>query len=150
MDAKHNKGGRPTNYRAEACRVAERGGTQPEIAAELRVTNRTLSRWALRYAEFRSALDRGLVRRSAKQRWAETAPLREAALELRRMIANAIEGSGSSTSNAAGHGSSNCDRAHSLSRACREPSAAWNAPAEVEPYPSYGEPIELLDPRSNR
>ena len=63
--------GRPSSYCAEAIQLARSGITQPEIAAALSCSNRTLSRWALKYPDFRAGLDRGLARRTAERRWAE-------------------------------------------------------------------------------
>ncbi|TGQ16375.1 MULTISPECIES: helix-turn-helix domain-containing protein [unclassified Mesorhizobium] len=73
--------GRPPTYQArKAIRLAETGIAQPEIAAKLGVTNRTLSRWALTYPDFREALDRGIAKRVAAldKRRAEVAERRAA------------------------------------------------------------------------
>lgn len=159
MALTQRKGGRPSSYRPEACQVAERGATQPEIATELGVTNRTLSRWALKYPEFRAALDRGLARRAAELRWAETAPLRAAASELRRMIAEArklteaekggLEDNSSDASTRDGSLTSTnpIKSCQSLARARRKGYTIWHNPTEAEPDPTSGEPVELLDPR---
>ncbi|CAH2407071.1 helix-turn-helix domain-containing protein [Mesorhizobium escarrei] len=59
------KGGRPPTYRSEAAAaLAEQGATLAEIAAELKCTVRTVSRWRLNYAEFREALDLGRHKKS--------------------------------------------------------------------------------------
>jgi transposase-like protein len=161
MEPKPPKGGRPSSYRPEACQVAKRGATQPEIAAELGCTNRTLSRWALKYPEFRTALDRGLVRRAAEKRWAETAPLRAATAELRRMVADAMASHGSDdgarVNGPAGlpHGSTGFDTTNTPARDLgtlpgpEERRAARYTVPDPEPDLAFdGEPVELLDPRS--
>jgi transposase-like protein len=165
MVPKQRKGGRPPSYRPEACRVAERGTTQPEIAAELGVTNRTLSRWALKYPEFRAALDRGLVRRAAERRWAETAPLRAAASELRRMIADAATfddlGDSARVDQAAvlpddptgSDATQSPPRDLSTTPSPEERRAARRSTRYMLPDPEPdlafdGEPVELLDPRA--
>lgn len=158
--AQNQHRGRPSGYRPEACQVAERGATQPEIADELGVTNRTLSRWALKFPEFRSALDRGLVRREAERRYAETAPLRAAAAEILRIVAEARARSGACEGPLAdsGRNVSTSDRGlksaptstlqDNLAMARRERISTRYQPVADEQDPSQGEPVELLDPRS--
>jgi len=153
--------GRPSGFRPEVVQLAKTGITQPEIAAELGCTNRTLSRWALRYPEFRAALDRGLVRRKAERRAAAAAPLRKAASELRRMIADAMifggaceaplgeYGSDDSTLDGAFTSTTRSVPHHGIAQARRERQAVRYSPVEAEPDPSDGEPVELLDPRSD-
>ncbi|MER8688000.1 helix-turn-helix domain-containing protein [Mesorhizobium sp. M1136] len=105
------KGGRPPTYRSEAAALAEQGATLAEIADELKTTVRTVSRWRLNYAEFREALDLGrhkkamgqtevqLARAADAQRQrdrlaaakaAGEAAVREAALELKQLLAGAV------------------------------------------------------------
>lgn len=153
--------GRPSGFRPEAIQLAKTGITQPDLAAELGVTNRTLSRWALKYPEFRAALDRGLVRRAAERRWAETAPLRAAAAELRRMIAEARTNAGAcegpaedggrtvATSDGGLISTPSIAPQDDIRRTRRERISAWHEPTEDEEDPSHGEPVELLDPRSD-
>jgi hypothetical protein len=165
MELKNPNGGRPSNYRPEAAQIAARGATQPEIAAVLGCTNRTLSRWALRYPEFRTALDRGLVRRAAEQRGAETAPPRSAASELRRMIADAITfedlGDSARVDQAAvlPDGPTGSDATQSPPRGLRTApspeerraarrSARYKLRDPESDLVFDGEPVELLDPRA--
>ena len=165
MESKNSNGGRPSTYRPEAAQIAARGATQPEIAAVLGCTNRTLSRWALQHPEFRAALDRGLVRRAEKRRWAETAPLRAAASELQRIIADAITfkdlGDGARVDKAAvlPDGPTGSDATQSPPRGLstapnpeERRSARRSARCMLpDPEPDLvfdGEPVELLDPRA--
>lgn len=156
MEPERRKGGRPSHYRTGAAIIAARGATQPEIAAELGCTNRTISRWALLYPEFRAALDRGLVRRAAEQRWAETAPLRAAATELRRMIAQALAPADTFEAPIEDRsgGASASDRCltstitSSPQVGGRSDFASPRMLAENQQDTSPGEPFELLDPRS--
>lgn len=145
-------GGRPSGFGPDALELAASGRTQPDIAAELGITNRTLSRWALQLPEFRAALDRGLARREAEQRAAETAPLREAASNLLRMVADAMAASAPTVDPATGvppspppePASTPSERA----RSPRHPARYVQLEPEPEPDVFDGEPIELLDPRS--
>lgn len=72
------KGGPPTHYRPTAAQFAERGATLAEIAAELKATVRTVSRWRLQYPDFKDALDRGRALRAAGQTEAQLARAAEA------------------------------------------------------------------------
>lgn len=158
--AQNQQQGRPSGYRAEAAQLAESGMTQIEIAALLGCTNRTLSRWALKYPAFRAALDRGLGRRAADRRRAETAPLRAAAAELWRMIADAHSGAGACEAPLEDNGGDACTPAEvfastklrssgqGLARRRRERLSARYSPLDAEPDPFDGEPVEMLDPRS--
>ena len=145
--------GRPSNYRPAAIRLAESGRTQPEIAAELGCTNRTLSRWSLQYPEFRAALDRGLARREAERRASELIPLREAATALQQLLAGAVgEPPTASTevpavpADFSPHETPiSADASRSPDKPSRHP--ARYLPPEPEPALSNGDPIDLLDPR---
>ncbi|MER8683957.1 helix-turn-helix domain containing protein [Mesorhizobium sp. M1405] len=123
-----------------------------EIAAELGCTDRTVSRWRLKYAEFGDALDKGRDRRAAerlaealeaRRRDAETkakakaasdAALREAALALQEMLKDIPVGIGK----ASRHGTS-------------EPSVLpVRRPRDFDGQPTFhnfdGEPVPFDDP----
>ncbi|MET2825829.1 hypothetical protein [Mesorhizobium shangrilense] len=140
--------GRPTTFRPEARQLAERGAMLVEIAAELGCTDRTISRWRLKYAEFRDALDRGRDRRAAelvanaleaRRRDAEVkaageSALREAALALLEMLKDIPVGIGK----APHHGTS-------------EPAVGpVQATRDFDGEPTFhnfdGEPVPLDDP----
>ncbi|MEP9386476.1 helix-turn-helix domain-containing protein [Mesorhizobium sp. KR9-304] len=153
--------GRPSTFRPEAVQLAETGITQPEIAEALGTTNRTISRWALQYQEFRAALDRGLARREAERRLAETAPLREAASKLRRMIADALafdgawegpkdRGSAAGTLDGALTSTTRMLSRPRLAQARRERQIIRYSLSDPEPDLAFDcDPVELLDPRSD-
>ncbi|WP_287307473.1 helix-turn-helix domain-containing protein [Mesorhizobium sp.] len=159
------KGGRPATYRPAAAALAEQGATLAEIADALKTTVRTVSRWRLNYPEFREALDHGrhkkangqtdaqLARAAIAQRErdrlaaakaAGEAAFREAALELKQLLASAAPPLSGTPAPPDAPGSP----ASRLS----ERRAVRQAPAEPEEPQGWqggdGEPVPLDDPRS--